>query len=70
MEDLVLVYRRLQGLDTFFKNAVEREQKAELKGIKIELTSINNSMVRANQKKHEYIARKDEFEQMKRLGIK
>jgi hypothetical protein len=70
MGDLALAYRRLQGLDTFFKNAVGQEQKANLRGIKIELTAINNSLVRANQKKHEYIARKDESEQMKRLGIK
>ncbi|MDR1932476.1 MAG: hypothetical protein LBQ57_06610 [Spirochaetales bacterium] len=68
--ELSLMYRRLQGLDTFFKNEIPREQKEDLRGIKIELTAIKNSMARATQKKHEYIARKEESEQMKKLGIK
>ncbi|MDR2587847.1 MAG: hypothetical protein LBC67_00315 [Spirochaetales bacterium] len=71
MDELAVVYRRLQCLDTFFKDKMsrERELQAGLKGIKIELTGINNSMTRARQKKHEYIARKEEYEQMKKLGI-
>ena len=69
MSDLVLIYRRLQGLDVFFKSETSREQRTSLKGIKIELTGINNGMARAVQKKHEYLARKEESEQMKKLGL-
>ncbi|MDR3201416.1 MAG: hypothetical protein LBT68_08140 [Spirochaetales bacterium] len=69
MGELSIAYRRLQGLDTFFKSEVPREQRASLHGIKIELTAIQNSMARATQKKHEYVARKEEYEQMKKLGI-
>ncbi|MDR1317498.1 MAG: hypothetical protein LBK13_11570 [Spirochaetales bacterium] len=69
ISDLNLIYRRLQSLDTFFKNEVPREQRANIKGIKIELTAIKNSMAQAVQRKHEYIARKEEHEQMKKLGI-
>jgi hypothetical protein len=67
--ELSLVYRRLQGLDDFFKSEAPPEQRKGLKGIKIELTCIKNAMGRATQKKHEYIARKEEQEQMKKLGI-
>jgi hypothetical protein len=69
MSDLSLVYRRLQGLDVFFKSETPREQRGSVKGIKIELTGIKNGMARATRMKHEYIARKEEQEQMKRLGI-
>jgi hypothetical protein len=67
--DLNIIYRRLQGLDTFFKSEVPREQRATIKGIKIELAAIKNSMAQAVQKKREYVARKEEHEQMKKLGI-
>jgi hypothetical protein len=69
ISDLNIIYRRLQGLDTFFKNTVPREQRANIKGIKIELTAIKNSIAQTLQKKHEYIARKEEYGQMKKLGI-
>ncbi|MCL1818341.1 MAG: hypothetical protein FWG35_05365 [Spirochaetaceae bacterium] len=69
ISDLAIIYRRLQGLDNFFKAEIPREQRGGLKGIKIELTGINNAMARATQKKHEYIARKDEHDQMRKLGI-
>jgi hypothetical protein len=69
IEELNIIYRRLGALDTFFKTEVDREQRANLRGIKIELTAIKNNIVKTHQKKHDYIARKDEIEQMKKLGI-
>jgi hypothetical protein len=30
---------------------------------------VKNAIIKANQKRHEYIAQKEELEQMKRLGI-
>jgi hypothetical protein len=68
--ETAIIYRRLQGLDNFFKAKIPPEQRVGLRGIKIELTGVNNAMARATQKKHEYIARKDEDEQMKKLGIR
>jgi hypothetical protein len=67
--DLNIIYRRLQGLDTFFKGEVSREQRTNIKGIKIELTAIKNSIAQALHRKREYVARKEEHEQMKKLGI-
>jgi hypothetical protein len=40
-----------------------------VKGIKPELATIKNAIVRANQDRYEYSAQKEEEEQMKRLGI-
>lgn len=69
MEEINLIFRRLQALDTFFKDETDHGQRANLRGIKIELTAIKNNIVRANQKKHEYVGRKEEAEQLKKLGV-
>ena len=34
------------------------------------MTTIKGAVIKANQKKHEYVARREELEQMRRLGIK
>jgi hypothetical protein len=54
------------ALDDFFKAEAEREK---VKGIKPELATIKNAILRANQKRHEFTAQKEEEEQLKRLGI-
>ena len=59
-------HKKMEALDTYFKTEVPREK---VKGIKIELSSIKNSIVKANQKKHEYVAKKEEYDQFKKLGI-
>jgi hypothetical protein len=69
LAELNLIYRRMGGLATYFQSEVSREQRQRLKGIKIELAAIKNGIVKANQKKHEYVSRKEEEEQMRRLGI-
>lgn len=69
LSELHVVHRRLKSLDTFFKSEVPRDQRGRLRGIKIELTTIKNHLIKANQKRHEYVARREEAEQLKRLGI-
>ena len=64
-----LIHRRCQALDIYFKATASKEERNKLRGVKIELTTIRNSIVKANQLKHEYVAKKDEVEQMKKLGI-
>ncbi len=61
--------KTLQGLDDFFKQAAAPENKNKVKGIKMELTSIKNNIVKANQVRAEYQAYVEEAEQMKKLGI-
>jgi len=61
--------RRLEGLNSYFQGEAPREQRARLKGVKIPLESVKSCIVKANQKKHEYVAHKEEEEQMRKLGI-
>ena len=68
--NLQLVHRRMSGLFNAFRTEVTRDKRAKIRGIKLELNAIKNSVVKANQKKHEYVAIKEEEEQMRRLGLK
>jgi hypothetical protein len=69
IRDLQSLHRTLTALDEFFKSQSPKEDRDKVKGIKPELVAIKNSIVRANQFRHEYNARQEEEEQMKRLGI-
>lgn len=68
-EEMQLIFRRLTSLDAFFKSESPRVDRQHLHGIKLELNSVKNGLMKANQKRHEYIARREEAEQMKKLGI-
>jgi len=71
LEELQMFFRKMTALDEFFMDALsDPEHRAKFRNIKIEMTSLKNATVKANQKRHEYIAQKEEEEQMKRLGIK
>ena len=59
----------LLGYDKFFKNEVESPNKAKVKGLTMETTSIKNTMVKTNQRKAEYAAYVEEQKQLKKLGI-
>ena len=61
--------RLFPGIDVFFKTEVIREQRSRIRGIKLEITAVKNCVIKSNQKKHEYVSRKEEVDQMKRLGI-
>ena len=70
IRELQYLHKTLSALDDFFKTEVDREDREKIKGIKPELGSIKNSILRANAKRHEYSARKEEEEQLKRLGVR
>jgi hypothetical protein len=63
------LHKILTALDEFFKAGTDREDREKVKGIKPELATIKNSIIRANSKRHEYSAQKEEEEQLKRLGV-
>jgi hypothetical protein len=63
------LHKILSVLDEFFKTEVDRTDREKVKGIKPELAAIKNAIIRANSKRHEYNARKEEEEQLKRLGV-
>ncbi|MDR2072793.1 MAG: hypothetical protein LBP60_05110, partial [Spirochaetaceae bacterium] len=63
------LHKTLTGLDELFKTEAPRENRDRIKGIKPELASIKNAIIKANQKRHEYSAQLEEEEQLKRLGV-
>jgi hypothetical protein len=68
VRDAQSVHKILAGLDEYFK-AAPPEIREKIKGIKPELATIKNAIIKANQKRHEYSAQLEEAEQLKRLGI-
>lgn len=69
MEELQALLRRMNALEEYFRSEAGPEEKGRLRSIKVEVTTIKGALIKANQKKHEYVAQKEEIEQMKRLGI-
>jgi len=67
IRDIQNFYRILTALDDYFK-ATAKESRDRIKGIKPELSSVKNCIVKANQIQHEYNAAKEEADQLKRLG--
>jgi hypothetical protein len=69
IRDIQYLHKTLSALDEFFKGEVDRADRDRIKGIKPELATIKNAIVRANSRRHEYSAQKEEEEQLKRLGV-
>jgi hypothetical protein len=64
------IHKILSAMDDFFKAEVDKEDRDKIKGIKPELGTIKNAIIKANSKRHEYAGQKEEEEQLKRLGVK
>lgn len=69
IEEIQSIHKTLSALDSFFKAEMGGELKDRVRGIKPELAAIKNGIIKANQKRHEYLSQKEELEQMKKLGI-
>jgi hypothetical protein len=69
IRDAQNLHKTLGGLDEYFKTEAPRESREKVKGIKPELATIKNSIIKANQKRHDYSAQIEEEEQLKRLGL-
>lgn len=59
----------LNALDDYFKSAPLPQNRAKVKGLKMEITALKNSVVKANQHRSEYSAYIEEEAQLKKLGI-
>ena len=59
----------LNAMDEFFKNTAAPSNKSKVKGLKIDITTLKNSIVKANQQRVEYTSYIEEEAQMKKLGI-
>ena len=64
------IHKILTALDEFFKAEVDKDDRDRIKGVKPELATIKNAILRANSKRHEFSAQKEEEEQFRRLGVK
>ena len=60
--------KTLSGLDDYYKSG-DVILRAKMKGIKIELTTIRNAVIKANQCRAEYNASVEEYSNMKELGL-
>ncbi|GHV76309.1 hypothetical protein AGMMS49942_11300 [Spirochaetia bacterium] len=69
IRDVQTIHKILGALDDFFKVEAGREDRNKIKGIKPELGVMKNAIVKANGRRHDYSAQKEEEEQMKKLGI-
>jgi hypothetical protein len=53
LNELLLIHRRMASLNTLFQARAALEKKTT-RGVKIELLTIKNAIVKANQRRHEY----------------
>jgi hypothetical protein len=69
IEELQRALRVLAALEEYFKAQVPGEARTRVRSIRPEMTTVKGAVIKANQKKHEYVAQCEELEQMRRLGI-
>jgi hypothetical protein len=69
IREVQTIHKILGALDDFFKLEAGRDERDKVKGIKPELATMKNAIVKANQRRHEFSAQKEEEEQMKKLGV-
>ncbi len=67
--DLTKFNERFVGLDVYFKTESPKEKRAHIRGIKAEISQVKTTLANANKLKHEYVAAREEQEQLKKLGI-
>lgn len=63
------ITEKLDPLNIYFKSELPQNERTSVKGVKLEVSAIKNTLRKAHQKRLEYIARAEEIEQMKKLGI-
>ncbi len=59
----------LSAFDDFFKETVSPLDRSKIKGIKMEISSLKNTIIKTNQRKAEYSSLIEEQRQMQKLGL-
>ena len=59
----------LDAADEYFKQNVPINDRTKIKGLKMDLITIKNVIVKASQKRNDYCAHIEEQQQMRKLGI-
>lgn len=62
-------YNMLVALEAFFKSEIPSKNQLKIKGFKLELDTLRNSIISANAKKAEYQELVEEDQQLKKLGL-
>lgn len=57
------------GLDDYFKQTAQSEIRDHIHGIKVEISAIRTTLVKANQYRAEYTSQVEEQQQLRKLGI-
>ena len=70
VREMQSLHKVLTALDEFFKVEVDKADREKVRGIKPELGTLKNAVLKANAKRHEYNSQKEEEEQLRRLGVK
>ena len=60
----------ITAADDYFKASAPPTDRSKIKGLKMDIMSANNVIVKANKKRAEYLSFIEEQNQMKKLGIK
>lgn len=64
-----VILKQCAGLDEYFKGSIPAEHRERIRGVKVEISAIRNSLVKANQCRAEYASQLEEQQQLKKLGI-
>ncbi len=68
-QEINLMVRRFESLDTYFRSEVPRDQRSQLRGINVEITTIKDNLIRTRKKTQQYVAKTEEILQLRKLGI-
>jgi hypothetical protein len=69
IRELQSLYKTLFAMDEYFKTNIDKDNRHRVKGIKLELSAIKDAFIRANQKRCDYNAQREEIEQFRKLGV-
>ena len=69
ISDLNTALKQCGGIDEFFKANAKGAAKSKIKGIKIEISAIENTIHTANKLRADYAGQVEEREQLKKLGV-
>ena len=62
IEELQSALRVLAALEDYFKSEMPGESLARVRSVRAEMTTIKGAVIKANQKKHEYVAQCEELD--------
>lgn len=69
LQELNRILKRFDSLQTFFRSEVARDQRQQLRDIEPEIATIKEQVAQTKKKRHQYVSKMEELEQLKKLGI-